>query len=44
MKQFFKRLFCNHDYEVTGTQLINAGMKKIQYQKCKKCGKERIRF
>lgn len=44
IQRFFQRLFCKHKYEVTGTKLINMGMQKIQFQKCKKCGKERTKY
>lgn len=42
MKLFLKRLLCKHDYEIMGTRIIN-GMYKVQFLKCRKCGKERCR-
>ena len=42
MKQFFKRLFCKHDYEFYMQMLIDAGMRKLVLHKCTKCGKFKV--
>jgi hypothetical protein len=39
MKKLLERLFCKHDYIVTGSHMENGGMCKVIEYKCKKCGK-----
>lgn len=41
---FFKRLFCIHDYRYRWDVLIDAGRRKMRVYKCKKCGKEKCKF
>ena len=41
---FFKRLFCKHEYKYKEQMFINAGMRKMIVYKCEKCGKEKCKF
>ena len=42
MRQFFKRLFCKHEYEFEYSYLIQTGSRKLIAHKCKLCGKRKI--
>lgn len=43
IKNFFKRLFCKHDY-IFVEQYIAGGIKKIVVYECSKCGKRKCRY
>jgi len=40
MSDFFRKLFCKHDYEQEYLHMIDGGMDKLYKLTCKKCGKE----
>lgn len=39
MKEFFKRLFCKHNYIIIDSFISNGGMTKTQVKRCCKCYK-----
>lgn len=41
---FFKRLRCKHEYKMQECNLIDGCMRKAQFLKCCKCGKERMKI